>query len=466
MASEQQNGQENCRVIVVRRGGSEVLLQCDGGQFAIPSVAVPRGHRVAETLTTAIKAECGEEVVCLFEANTMSRTVDTKVHFQAAEHWRTSSRPKLSTRWIPTAALSQDSPIDSRDFSAIREVVGQCDAALGDTSPGPFARLGWFRELREWISRVLDPQGLHLEDNFRQINASPSFSLIRFETDGPALWFKAVGKPNEKEFSITCLLAQLFPDYLPPILGTRPDCNGWLAEEAGGRNLDETEESALWEVAVTALARLQVESIDHGPRILSAGARDLRPVVLESLVQPFTEVTTQLMEKQTKVPPAVLSREELLSLGDCIYSALVALEAVGIPSTLGHLDLNPGNIIVSPSRCVFLDWAEAYVGNPLFSFQYLLEHLRGMTAMGTSIETMLIQSYCAQWEQVVSPAALEQALRLTPLLAVFAYATGNDVWTDPRRLQEPATAGYLRSLVRRMNREAKELTHRRSVCLY
>jgi hypothetical protein len=278
------------------------------------------------------------------------------------------------------------------------------------------------------------------------------------------LWFKAVGKPNEKEFSITCSLAQLFPDYLPPILGTRPDWNGWLAKEAEGRNLDETEESAIWEAATTALARLQIESIDHEARILSAGARDLGQAALASLVQPFIEMMTQLMEEQTKVPPVVLCREELLSLGDCIHSALAALETVGIPPTLGHLDLNPGNIIVSPTRCLFLDWVEAYVGNPLLSFEYLLEHLRGMTAMGASVEAMLIESYCAQWQQVVSPAALDQALRLTPLLAVFAYAAGNDVWTDLQRLQEPATAGYLRSLARRMNREGNKLTHRRSVC--
>jgi hypothetical protein len=295
---------------------------------------------------------------------------------------------------------------------------------------------------------------------------APSFSLIRFETDGPALWFKAVGKPNEKETSITCTLAQLFPDYLPPILGTRPDWNGWLAEEAEGRNLHETQEITFWKAAATALARLQIESIDHGPRILSAGARDLGPAVLASLVQPFIEMMTQLMEEQRKVPPAVLCRQELLSLGDCIHSALAALDAVGIPPTVGHFDLNPGNIIVSPTRCVFLDWVEAYVGNPLLSFEYLLEHLRGITAMSASVEATLIESYCAQWEKVVSPAAFGEALRFGPLLAVFAYAIGNDAWTDMQKLLEPATAGYLRSLARRMNREANELTHRRPVCLH
>jgi hypothetical protein len=465
MASEGQSGQVSYRVIVLSPGGTEVLLGWYWDRFALPSVAIPAGNRAVETLTGAIKTDWGEKVVCLFEMDTAARRERTGVRFQAAEHWRTSSRPAQQTRWLLVAALSEDSLVDPTDFSAILEVVARCNAEMQDSSLGPFARLGWFRELREWITGVIESLGLSLDDNFRQINSSPSFSLIRFETDGPALWFKAVGKPNEKEFSITCLLAQLFPNYLPPLLGTLPDRNGWLAEEAEGCNLDETEESALWEAVVTALARLQIESIDHGSRILSAGARDLGPAALASLVQPFTEMMTQLMEKQTKAPPVVLCREELLSLGDCILSALAALEAVGIPSTLGHLDLNPGNIVVSATRCAFLDWAEAYVGNPFLSFEYLLEHLR-KTGMGTQVEAMLIESYCAQWERVVSPTAIGEALRFGPLLAVFAYAIGNDAWTDTDRLREPATAGYLRSLARRMNREANELTHRRPVCLH
>jgi len=66
---------------------------------------------------------------------------------------------------------------------------------------------------------------------------------------------------------------------------------------------------------------------------------------------------------------------------------------------------------------------------------------------------------------VVSPAAIADALAFAPLLAVFAYAAGNDVWNETQRLEEPATAGYLRSLARRMHREARELADRRTLCL-
>jgi hypothetical protein len=465
MTSEGHNAHESYHVIILDREGSGVLLARDDDRFALPSVTISAGNRFAETLTSAVKTDWGAEVLCLFDWDALAVVDATGVRYEVAEHWSNSNRSKPPTQWLSVAALSPDSLIDPRDFSAIRQVVTQCHAAMEDSSPGPFARLGWFRELREWVRRVIEPQGLHLSDNFRQMNASSSFSLLRFETDGPALWFKAVGEPNEKEFPITCSLAQLFPEYLPPILATRPDCKGWLAREAEGRKLDETEEITLWRAAATTLARLQIESIDHRTRLLSAGARDLGGVALAPLVQPFIGMMTQLMEKQTKALPAVLSREELFSLGACIRSALTELDAIGIPQTLGHLDLNPGNIIVSPTRCVFLDWVEAYVGNPFLSFEYLLEHLRGSTGMAAPVEAMLIESYCTQWTRVISPKALREAVRLAPLLAAFAYAMGNEVWNDPRRLQEPATAGYLRSLARRMNREANKLTHRRSVCL-
>ena len=63
-------------------------------------------------------------------------------------------------------------------------------------------------------------------------------------------------------------------------------------------------------------------------------------------------------------------------------------------------------------------------------------------------------------------AAIAEALALAPLLAAFAYAVGSNTWEDKERLHEPTTAGYLRSLTRRMNREANELADRRSLCLH
>ncbi len=466
MTTPEETECETYRVVVLGQNGTEVLLVPDGDRFALPSVNIPRWERVAENLTAAVKTDWGEEVVCLFEPDASASTDATGIHYQAAEHWRVSGNPKMPTQWAPASTLSQELLIDPSDYLATRQFLMECNAGAQDSPTSPFARLGWFKELREWIETVIEPLGFHLNGSFRQLNASPSFSLVRFETEGPALWFKAVGEPNQTEFAITCLLAQFFPEYLPRILGRRPDWNGWLAREAPGKLLFDVQEQVLWERAAVSLARLQVESIDHGAHILGAGARDLGSPALSKLIGPFISVMARLMERQTKVPPPILDRKDLSALADSLQSALDATEAIGIPETIGHLDLNPGNIIASEDRCALLDWAEAYVGNPLCSLEYLLEHARHTFGPDSALATKLNAAYCAQWDGVVSPAVIADALAFAPLLAVFAYAAGNSVWKEAERLEEPATAGYLRSLARRMHREANELADRRVLCLH
>jgi hypothetical protein len=125
---------------------------------------------------------------------------------------------------------------DPCDFQAVRQAIAQSMAYAQDPPRGPFGRLGWSPELKQWVQEEIATHGLHLNGRFRQLNASPSFSLIRFETNGPAVWFKAVGAPNQREYPVTLALARLFSQFLPQIVATRPEWNGWLALEAQGRS--------------------------------------------------------------------------------------------------------------------------------------------------------------------------------------------------------------------------------------
>lgn len=466
MERSPQSDNEIYRVIVLRKRGTEVLLAPKSAGFALPEVTIPRWQRVAENLTAAVKRQWGEEVVCLFHPDTSTLGLDdNQIDYQVAEYWRHFGESEVPTQWVPVEDLRQNTFVHPSDYAVLQRSLAECDTWARDPVAGPFAQLGWFKELGEWIEGVIAPRRLHLSGDFRQLNASPSFSLIRFETDGSAVWFKAVGEPNQREFPITLTLAQLFPNYLPPLLAARSAWNGWLMCEAEGTILAETKDVTLWERAAAAMAQFQVASIKSHRQLLHCGAHDLRIHTLRDLVSPFMGVMGQLMGQQFKVPPTVLSEIELKLLGERIQDALSLLGELGIPDTLGHLDLNPGNIIVPPNRCVFLDWAEAYVGHPFFTFEYLLEHFRRAVGVDKTLEEQLITSNAAQWGQVVSPAAIMEALAVAPLLAVFAYAAGNGVWSDDRRLRDPKTAGYLRGLTRRMNREANNLSERRTPCL-
>ncbi len=413
---------ETYRVIVLSPDGKDSFVVLDGDRFALPSVEIPRWQRVAENLTQSVRSDWGEEIVCLFELSESAGTHGTGIHYQTARHWRTVDVPKMPIKWVPVAALSKESLTDATDHSAIQQSIVQYGAGGKTSRTDPFTCLGWFDELRKWVEEVIGPLGFHLNGRFRQLNASESFSLIRFETDGPALWFKAVGEPNQRECPITCELSRLFPRYVPIVLGTRPAWNGWLTREAVGKLLSDAQEDALWEKSASSLAELQIDSIDHGTQILAVGARDLGVNTLSKMVGPFIQTMTQLMERQTKIPPEPLDRSQLLLLGDRLQPALEVLEAFGIPETLGHLDLNPGNIVASPDRCVFLDWAEACIGNPLVTFQYLLEHLRRTMGVNSALERRLVSSYYERWEPIVGRGVLDDALSIAPLLAVFASA--------------------------------------------
>jgi len=159
LATAEKNECETYRVIVLGQNGSEVLVAPNGDRFALPAVNIPRWQRVAENLTAAVNAEWGEEVICLIEPDVPASANTTGTHYQAAEHWRTSGRPKVPTQWVPFSALAHDSLIGASDYLAIQQSTALCSAEGKESRSGPFARLGWCKELSEWVETVIEPLG-------------------------------------------------------------------------------------------------------------------------------------------------------------------------------------------------------------------------------------------------------------------------------------------------------------------
>jgi hypothetical protein len=465
VASLQQSEYENYRAIVCSPDRTEILLIAEEDGFRLPSVEIPLWERTAENLCAAVTNKWNCEAVCLFTLQeVLSGDSCDGRRYQIMETYKCQRGYGGEAVWAPICSLSRQSFHDAEEYAALDQFLAVSNSC-GESPTLPFARPGWFGELRRWISEIIRPLEFELTGPVRQSNASSSFSLVRFETTGPAVWFKAVGAPNRHEFGITLKLAELLPNYLPKIIGTRPDWNGWLAFEVEGTTLADTQEINAWEEAAATLARLQIDYIPNVNKIAAAGAHDLSGTTLSAFVAPFFEVIAQLMKQQTKVPPPMLSEPDLQLLKERINESFAELQALSLPDTLGHLDLNPGNIIASPRGCKFLDWAEAYIGNPIFSLQYFLEHFRRSVSADRVIEGRLTSAYIEEWRSRVSSTEMNDALQLSPLLAAFAYAANLAVWRDQRGLNDSRTAGYLRSLARRMNREANQLNERRSPCL-
>jgi hypothetical protein len=321
------------------------------------------------------------------------------------------------------------------------------------------------RELFSWAQEQITPVGLRLTGSFKQLNASPTFSLIRLETQSGAVWFKATGEPNSHELPVTTALARLFPRYLPAILGVHQAWNGWLSAEVAGVSLDQVTEFPAWERAGRQLADLQIESAGKTDELLEAQLKDLRVSILAKRIDPFIARMGEFMAAQEKPTPAPLVRSELVSLAEALMESCALLESLGLPNTLGHIDFNPGNILVSEDRCVFVDWAEGCVTNPLLTFEYLREHLSRSGIEEPAAGERLAAAYLRPWESFHSPVDLRRARELSPLIAVFAYAVANDSWRSLDFSANPTLAGYYRSLMRRMYRESIQVAQRSEPCL-
>jgi hypothetical protein len=146
------------------------------------------------------------------------------------------------------------------DATAVARALADCKEYAAGRKHGPVGRLGWFAELTEWTREHIRLAGLTLNGKFRQLNASPAFSLIRFETNQSAIWFKAVGEPNLREYSITLALQKYFPAFVPRVVAMRSDWNGWLAIEAQGTHPNENSDTNVWTRIAGTLAEMQIAS--------------------------------------------------------------------------------------------------------------------------------------------------------------------------------------------------------------
>lgn len=465
MESVDQIGSDNYCLVVTRRNASEILVTAHDSLVSLPCVEILRGSRVAEQLTTEVARKWGLPTYCLFIPRILASDGTAQrsqcVLMEAIEH---NDDAPQGTYWTPSAQFAEEFTGPVEDREAVEESLRELDSYSLETQVGPFGKAGWLKHLLDWSQEQLSPFGLRVGTNYRQLNASPKFSLIRLETNGPAVWFKATGEPNLHELPITLCLARLFPGFLPPIVGVHSAWNAWLSVEVSNLTLDQCTEISVWEDVMKDLAELQIASIGKSSEIVAAQCMDLRLPNLCDLISPFLNRMAELMDLQEKQCPPALTVMDLHFLRAGLQEAISHLQDLRFPDTLGHVDLNPTNILVSSPRCIFLDWAEACVTSPFITFEYLAEFVRRSAIQDRDKCDRVAASYLRPWQSFHSLDDLTRALELSPLLAVFTYAVAGSAWCSPDTLRDPSSAGFLRSLTRRMHREAVRLTERGTQC--
>jgi hypothetical protein len=457
MTQSQPPEKETWRLLLFRRGGLELLLPlCITHSCRVPEFSIPRWQRTAPHLNALIRQTLGIETVSMYELPPSG--IDPEdYHYHVAEVIGEQDSTPAGFAWVPTPALIDDMFSEPSDYHSVRRALNRDWLVTTSRDCAPFANFGWFADLIRWVQDVLRPHGLRLNNRFLQLNASPDFALLKFEAGCRDAWFKAAGLANSNEFRITATLTNRFPEFLPEYLATHDAWNGWLMLNAEGETLFESPNAGDWQRVGISLAKLQIESVSQTGELLAAGARDLRLRNLQRQCNSFFRIIHRVMQLQVKSSPPPLAESALCQLQQDLKDILLQFGEINIPDTLGHLDFNPGNIIISPARCTFLDWAEATVGNPTITFQYLLEYFRRTFGADSAAERLLTASYVKTWETIRRPFEIGQAIKIASVVAAFASATSFVARRNIEQIETSPAAGWLRGLTRRIHREVAVL---------
>jgi hypothetical protein len=432
------------RLVLLDSTGESVFVTREGEALSLPCVAVPNGTRIVEQLHLTAKAHWGARAIIL----DILRPNENASPIAVAEVRSTAHSIRLvciNLNEIPDETLRFD------ERKALQQFLS------GDSSAHrAFTRLGWIDEANHWIEQCVNHGHELLNNEVYQLNASDGFALVHFGAHrGRGYWLKATGSPNEHEFEITLALAHSLPHFLPPIIGSRKDWNSWVMED-GGIPLRNDSSLTAMDRSVTALAAFQIQSISQIEVLQVAGCHDQSLTHFLQNLDPMIGYLEEAMKYQISTTVPRLDSAQLRHLAEYLRCACKQMLELDIPDTLVHGDINPGNILLDGEKCVFIDWAEAYIGNPLLTLKRLIVHLAKVSDDAAMWVPHLKKIYKRQWRDRLPEASIDQAFAVAPLLAVATYLYGTGSWVRSSRRNELAFQKHVRSLARHVNRAAQQ----------
>ena len=203
----------------------------------------------------------------------------------------------------------------------------------------------------------------------------------------PVAWLKQVPPMFAHEPAVLGLLAGVAPELVPTVLRAAAPGRMLLAHVPGE---DRYGAGSDFCAAVAAdWHPVQVHFAGRIDDLLAAGVPDRRLDAdrLIRVAEPFVDEIDGLAALLAELP-----------------ARLAAIEACGLPDTLVHGDLHPGNVRADGDTRVIIDWGDATVSHPALDIVRLAE---GLDEPGG-----LLESWARRWRSAVPGADPERALHL------------------------------------------------------
>lgn len=345
-----------------------------------------------------------------------------------------SWRPPRNGRWIGAAELEGLRLADEEHRPLLAAYLGEPEVPA---ERPPWSRPGWREPVVAWLDEQARRLGRRLLA-VEQVRVWSISAVLRARTDGPTLYLKAPARLPlfVDEARVTAELAGRFPGYVPAPLAVEPD-EGWLLLA----ELDLVGWQAPLDVRAELFRRfagLQRRSAELTDELLAAGCLDRRLHALEAQLDPLFADERAL----SRLEPDETA--ELRRRADELRGACRRLAECGLPDTLVHGDLHPGNVARQDGELVYFDWTDACVAQPLVDLHSL------QWSQDESVRAALLEAYLEGWGGDVPPEAVRLARVVTPLHHAVSYATIAASLEPVSKPELDATHDFLREAVARV----------------
>jgi aminoglycoside phosphotransferase (APT) family kinase protein len=356
----------------------------------------------------------------------------------ADEHWR----PPPNGRWAGRDDLDR-----LRVDETQRTLAASYLDALEIVPPQrpPWSRPGWREEVREWLGGELGRLGRRLVA-LEQVKVWGISAVLRVESDRGDLWFKvsAALPLFVNEAVVMQRLAERFPGFVPEAVAVDSE-RGWI--------LFEPFEVVGWGATIDVrcelfrrFAGLQLRTAELAGELLADGCLDRRLDVLERQLDELLANRGALHQLTTAEVRA------LRRLAPRLHELVRRLDALGLPATLVHGDLHPGNVARIDEELAYFDWTDACVAHPFFDLHSL------QWERDEATREALLDAYLEPWRAVAPEETLREAAALarvvTPLHHAVSYSTIAASLEPTSRPELDATHEFLREVLARVRERA------------
>jgi hypothetical protein len=276
------------------------------------------------------------------------------------------------------------------------------DLGNGSALRAAWADLDSLTELLTWAHEELAALGRPVTGPVEQRKTWNLAGLFRLPTAAGPVWLKALPPFAADEARAMAAFAAVDPTLVPTVLAGRRD--RLLLEDLPGEDC--------WDADTAVIA--------DGVRRIVAAQHVLGPVdwLPDRRTPAMVEQVEALLDRDIglsaeEVTAARLSLAGFTELDDC-----------GLPDTIVHGDLHSGNMRAAGGRAAVLDFADAYVGNPVIDGLRLVDFLRA--EKHAAVTTAWVDA----WRALRPDSDPTRALAVAAPLAQLAYAVRYQEFLD------------------------------------